>query len=108
MAETMQGPRLVSGGTEEVLQDTERKCYYQIWAQNPRIIRPRTILYPRRLDRTVRAGCDGGDAVDVCPESVGQGGRLYYVGTAAGGEITIWQTEDPDIDDSQSQRWRGG
>ena len=89
-------------------KNTERKCYYQIWAQNPRIIRPRTILYPRRLDRTVRTGCDGGDAVDVCPESVGQGGRLYYVGTAAGGEITIWQTEDPDIDDSQSQRWRGG
>ena len=48
------------------------------------------------------------DAVDECLESIGQGDRLHYVGTSAGGAITIWQSEDPDFDDSQSKRWRGG
>jgi hypothetical protein len=81
---------------------------YQSWQEKPRGVGPRANLHARRYTTESKSP-------DIQPEQVArsdqgqrEGADLHYFCAADGRVYLIGQAEDPDIDDTQSQRWRGG
>ena len=104
----MQEQTAVRIGTEELIDTVKLNHHYQSWQEKPCKPKPRSNLYAHRYTEPVRVERDSTDAVARSPESIGQGADLHYFCTSDGRVYLIGQAEDSDIDDTQSQRWRGG
>lgn len=104
----MQKPKLVCIRTEELCEDIEPEYYIQVWEKNPILPRSRTNLYSKRYYRELLFERLTRDTVAESLESFGARDSVYNVSEETRGEDSNGESEDSDIDDSQSQRWRGG
>ena len=104
----MQKPKLVFSRTEELCENIEPEYYFQIWEKVTIVPRCRTNLYSRRYFRELQFERYTRDAVAKSLESLESGSSIHNVSEETRGEDTDGDSEDSDIDNSQSQRWRGG
>jgi hypothetical protein len=104
----MQKPKLVYIRTEEFCETIEPEYYHEIWEKKILPFRSRTNLYSKRHYREMQFDRITRDSVAECVESIGSRDGLYNVSEETRGENTDGDSEDSDIDNTQSQRWRGG
>ena len=104
----MQKPKLVYSRTEELCEDLEPEYYFQSWKEVTVIPRCRTNLYSKRHHRELQFERITQDSVAESLESIGSGSGIHNVSEETRREDSDRDSEDSDIDNSQSQRWRGG
>jgi hypothetical protein len=104
----MQKPKLVYSRTEKLLQDTEPEYYIEIWKKVDVLPRCRTNLYSKRHHREMQFERITRDSVAESLESIGARDCIYNVSEETRRENFDRDSEDSDIDNSQSKRWRGG
>ena len=104
----MQKPKLVYSRTEKLHQDIEPEYYFQIWEKVTVLPRCRTNLYSKRYYREMQFERLTRDSVAESLESIGSRSCLHNISEETRGEDSNRETEDSDIDNSQSKRWRGG
>lgn len=109
MVTAMQRRDIYIRGSERVWQVFENGEYNPGWEKTFEQFRPRRSLHSRRHYREVQFNRYQRDTLVGRNQGVGEGSSLHILSSSEWGEDT-WgcEAEDPSIDDSQSQRWRGG
>ena len=108
VAPTMQRRVSFCDRTRKIFKATEKRGGLESWQEDPWFTRFRSHIYSARPYRKVRSGSELFDTMARCDQGVGEGADIYFISTAAWGEDSDSQAEDEDLDDSQSQGWRGG
>ena len=104
----MQKPKLVYNRTEEFCEIIEPRYYYEVWEKKVLPLRSRTNLFSRRYYRELQFERYSRDSVAESLKSFGAGDCIYNVCEEEGIEDSDGDSEDSDLDNTQSKRWRGG
>ena len=107
----MQKSKSKRSAMDIILKEDEKGNYWSWWKKEDRGIESRTHIYFRGfIKERVRIPSESKqrDELVRSDQCDGQSKNLYNIGSETGRVYSYEETEDPNINDTQSKRWRGG